>query len=113
MWIGRWPHVGCRSYGPVARVAYITMDGICFGGLFCLPLQRIDYYLIMSDIITRVVDASGADAERAAYVAAEVRALRAHGIRNAREIAERAAEVQFGGAVGIPVDWGRYQPIEP
>lgn len=88
MWIGRWPHVGCRLYGPVARVAYITMDGIRFGGLFCLPLQRIDYYLIMSDIITRVVDASGADAER-------------------------AAEVQFGGAVGIPVDWGRYQPIEP
>lgn len=67
----------------------------------------------MSDIITRVVDASGADAERAAYVAAEVQALRAHGIRNAREIAERAAYVQFGGAAGIPVDWGRYRPIEP
>lgn len=83
--------------------------GICFGGLFCLSLQRIDYYLIMSDIITRVVDASGADAERAA----EVQALRAHGIRNAREIAERATDVQFGGAAGIPVDWGRYQPIEP
>ena len=62
----------------------------------------------MSDIIERVVDASD---PRVEYISAETLSMEREGIPNARSIAERAAEVQFGDVHGIPVDWNRYHHL--